>query len=86
MTTKTLQVNHYDTHDILVGEGLKQVPGPAHSSKEHEEVQLVRLEDLHVEEGVAAAAAESEHLVGFLVEDHTRPAAAAGAAVDVEVE
>ena len=56
-----------------------------HLSKEREEVQLVRLEDLHVEEGVAAAAVESEHLVGFLVEDHTRRAAAAGAAVDVEV-
>jgi hypothetical protein len=56
------------------------VPGPEHSSKEHEEVQLVRLEDLHVEEG-AAAAVESEHLVGFLVEDHT-----GWAAVDVVVE
>ena len=61
------------------------MPGLAHLSKERLEVQLVHLEDLHVEEGVAAAAA-SEHLVGFLVEDHTRRAAAAGAAVDVEVE
>ena len=60
------------------------MPGPAHSSKEHEEVQLVHLEDLHVEEGVAAAAVESEHLVGLLVEDHTSRAAA-GAAVDVKV-
>ena len=34
--------------------------------------------------GVTAAAVESEHLVGFLVEDHTGQAAA-GAAVDVEV-
>ena len=59
------------------------MPGPAHSSKEREGVQLVRLEDLHVEEGVAAAV-ESEHLVGSLVEDHTGRAAA-GAAVDVEV-
>ena len=39
------------------------MPEPAHSSKEREEVQLVHLEDLHVEEGVAAAAVESEHLV-----------------------
>ena len=61
------------------------MPGPVHLSKEREEVQLVRLEDLHVEEGVAAAAAESEHPVGFLVEGHTGRAAAAGAAVDVEV-
>ena len=60
------------------------MPGPAHSLKEHEEVQLVHLEDLHVEEGVAAAAVESEHLVGLLVEDHTSRAAA-GAAVDVKV-
>lgn len=50
------------------------MPGPVHSSKEREEVQLVRLEDLHVEEGVAAAV-ESERLVGFLVEDHTGRAA-----------
>ena len=62
------------------------MPGPAHSSKEHEEVELVRLEDLHVEKEVAAAdAVGSEHLAGFLVEDHTGRAAAAGAAVDVEV-
>ena len=61
------------------------MPGPVHLSKEREGVQLVRLEDLHVEEGVAAAAVESEHLVGFLVEDHTGRAAAAGAAVDVVV-
>ena len=47
-------------------------------------MQLVHLEDLHVEEGVAAAAVESEHLVGWLVEDHTGWAAA-GAAVDVKV-
>jgi hypothetical protein len=66
-----------------VGEDPQQVPGPVHSLKEREEVQLVRLEDLHVEEG-AAAAVESEHLVGFLVEDHTGRAAA-GAAVDVMV-
>ena len=46
------------------------MPGSLHSSKERVEVQLVRLEDLHVEEGVAAAA-ESERLVGFLVENHT---------------
>ena len=59
------------------------MPELAHSSKEREEVQLVHLEDLHVEEGVAAV--ESEHLVEFLVEDHTRRAAAAGVAVDVEV-
>ena len=59
------------------------MPGPAHSSKECEGVQLVRREDLHVEEGMAAAA-ESEHLVGFLVEDHTGQAAAA-AAVNVVV-
>ena len=39
------------------------MPEPAHSLKEREEVQLVCLEDLHVEEGVAAAAVESEHLV-----------------------
>ena len=52
-----------------------------HLSKEREEVQLVRLEDLRVEEGVAAAV-ESERLVGFLGEDHTRRAAA-GAAVNV---
>ena len=58
------------------------MPGPVHLSKEREEVQLVRLEDLYVEEGVAAAAVELEHLVGFLVEDHTRRAAVA-AAVDV---
>ena len=59
------------------------MPGPVHLSKERVEVQLVRLGDLHVEEGVAAV--ESEHLVEFLVEDHTRRAAAAGVAVDVEV-
>lgn len=57
-----------------MGEEPQQVPGPVHSSKEREEVQLVRLEDQHVEEGVAAAV-ESERLVGFLVEDHTGRAA-----------
>ena len=50
------------------------MPEPVHLSKERLEVQLVRLEDLHVEEGMVAAV-ESEHLMGFLVEDHTRRAA-----------
>ena len=54
-----------------------------HLSKEREEVQLVGLEDLHVEKGVAAAI-ELERLVGFFVEDHTGRAAA-GAAVNVAV-
>ena len=83
MITKTPQVNQYHDHDILVGESPKQVPGQVHSSKEREEVQLVRLETLHVEEGVAAAVESDDH-VEFLVEDHTRRAAA-GTAVDVEV-
>lgn len=65
-----------------MGEG-PQVPGPVDSLKEREEVQLVRLEDLHAAEGVAAAAVESGHLAAFLVEDHT--GRAAGAAVDVVV-
>lgn len=66
-----------------MGEDPQQLPGPVHSSKERGEVQLVRLEDLHVEEGVAAAV-ESEHLVGFLEEDHTGRVAD-GADVDVKV-
>ena len=83
MITKTLQVKPMSHSLHLVGEGPQQVPGSVHSSKGREEVQQVRLENLHVEEEVAAAV-ESEHRVGFLVEDHTGRAAAA-AAVNVVV-